>query len=131
LPDWWESRYFASSTNALASAPATNGFSNLQSYWLGLDPNNPNSTFRAQASLQSGTGYPQVSWFSVGGKRYAVEYADSLTISGANFTPALTVTETNVPAGVESTEIFVDDGTLTGGPPGTNHRFYRVKLVNP
>jgi hypothetical protein len=131
LPDWWESRYFTSSTNALASAPAANGFSNLQSYWLGLDPTNPSSTFRGQASLQSGTGHPQIAWSSVGGKSYAVEYADNLTISGANFTPALTVTETNVPAGVESTEIFVDDGTLTGGPPGTNHRFYRVRLVNP
>lgn len=131
LPDWWESRYFGSITNALPQASAANGFSNLQSYWLGLDPTNPNSTFRAQASLQSGTGRPQISWSSVGGKRYAVEYANSLTVSGASFTQALTLTETNVPAGVESTETFVDDYTLTGGPPGTNSRFYRVKQVNP
>jgi hypothetical protein len=41
------------------------------------------------------------------------------------------VTETNVPAGAESTETFVDNYTLTGGPPGTKNRFYRVKLVNP
>ena len=41
------------------------------------------------------------------------------------------MTETNVPAGVESMEEFVDDGTLTGGPPGPNPRFYRVKLVYP
>ena len=59
-----------------------------------------------------------------------MEYADSLTVSGMNFIQALTLTETNVPAGVESTETFVDDYTLTGGPPGTN-RFYRIKLVNP
>jgi hypothetical protein len=25
----------------------------------------------------------------------------------------------------------VDDYTLTGGPPGTNTRLYRIKLVNP
>jgi hypothetical protein len=131
LPDWWESRYFGSITNAVPQAPAANQFSNLQCYWLGLDPTSPSSTFRAQASLQSGTGYPQISWSSVGGKSYAVEYADSLTVSGAGFTPALTVTETNVPAGVESTETFVDDYTLTGAPPGTNSRFYRVRLVNP
>jgi len=130
LPDWWESHYFGSITNALPSAPAANQFSNLQCYWLGLDPTNPNSTFRAQAGLQAGPGYPQISWSSVGGKSYAVEYADGLT-SGASFTPALMVTETNVPAGVESTETFVDDGTLTGGPPGTSSRFYRVKQVNP
>jgi hypothetical protein len=131
LPDWWESRYFGSITNALPQSPAANQFSNLQCYWLGLDPTNPNSTFRAQASLQSGTGYPQISWSSVGGKSYAVEYEDGLTISGTSFTQALMVTETNVPAGVESSEIFVDDYTLTGGPPGTDGRFYRVKQVNP
>jgi hypothetical protein len=131
LPDWWESRYFGSSTNALPQTLAANQFSNLQCYWLGLDPTNPNSTFRAQASLQFGTGYPQINWSSVGGKSYAVEYASSLIASGANFTQVLTVTETNVPAGVKSTETFVDDYTLTGGPPGTNTRLYRIKLVNP
>jgi len=78
----------------------------------------PNS-FKARKSLK------------VGGKSYAVEYANSLLVSGASFTQALTVTETNVPAGVESTETFVDDYALTGGPPGTNTRFYRVELVNP
>jgi hypothetical protein len=131
LPDWWESRYFGSITNVLPQVQAANGFSNLQCYWLGLDPTNPSSTFRAQAILQSGTGYPQISWSSIGGKRYAVEYADSFTVSGASFTPALMMTATNVPAGVESTETFVDDGTLTGGSSGTNRRFYRVKQVNP
>ena len=131
LPDWWESRYFGNSTNALPQAPAANHFSNLQCYWLGLDPTNPNSTFRAQASLQSGTGYAQISWTSVGGKHYAVEYADRLTASATSFTQALLVTETNVPAGGEGMETFVDDYALTGGPPGTNARFYRVKLVNP
>ena len=131
LPDWWESRYFESITNAWPSTPAANGFSNLESYWLGLDPTNPTSTFQAQASLQAGTGYPLISWSSVGGKRYAVEYADSFTVSAASFTPALMVTETNVPAGVESTHTFVDDYTLTGGPAGTNSRFYRVRQVSP
>lgn len=131
LPDWWESRYFGNITNALPQAAAANGFSNRQCYWSGLDPTNPHSTFRVQASIQSGTGYPQISWLSVGGKRYAVEFANRLAASGASFNPVLMVTETNVPAGVESAETFVDDGTLTGGAPGTNGRFYRVKLVNP
>jgi hypothetical protein len=131
LPDWWESRYFGNTTNALPQAPAANHFSNLQCYWLGLDPTNPNSTFRARASLQSGTGHAQISWTSVGGKRYAVEYADRLIVPTTSFTQALLVTEANVPAGVEGRETFVDDYSLTGGRPGTNARFYRVKLVNP
>ena len=60
-----------------------------------------------------------------------MEYANGLAFSGASFTQALMVTETNVPAGVESTETFVDNYTLTGGPPGMNSRFYRIRLVNP
>ncbi len=131
LPDWWESRYFASSTNALPQTPAANQFSNEQCYWLGLNPTDPSSTFRARASIQAGAGFPQISWSSVGGKRYAVEYANSPTLSAASFTQAFAVTETNVAAGVESTETFVDDGTLTSGSPGMKNRFYRVKQVNP
>jgi len=131
LPDWWESRYFGSSTNALPQARAANEFSNLQNYWLGLDPTNPNATFRVQVSFQPGMGFPQISWSSVGGKRYAVEYAAGLPAPDSSFIPAALITETNVPAGVESTENFVDDGTLTGGSPGSNSRFYRVKLVYP
>lgn len=130
LPDWWESRYFATSTDAFPGATAANGFSNLQCYWLGLNPTDSDSTFRAQASLQSGTGYPQIRWASVGGRRYAVEYADSLAVSGASFIPVLTVTETNVAAGVESTATFVDDYTLTGNPPGAKGRFYRIRLAS-
>jgi hypothetical protein len=131
LPDWWESRYYGNITNAQPQARAANGFSNLQCYWLGLDPGNPLSTFRAQASVQAGTGYPQIIWTSVGGKTYAVEYANSLAGPGAGFVPALTVMETNVPAGVPSVETFVDNYTVTGGPPGTKTRFYRVRLVAP
>jgi hypothetical protein len=43
----------------------------------------------------------------------------------------LTLTETNAPAGVESTATFVDDYTLTRGPPGTNGRYYRVRWAGP
>ena len=39
-------------------------------------------------------------------RRYAVEYADILDLSGTSFTQALTRTETNVPAGVEGTATF-------------------------
>jgi len=130
LPDWWESRFFGNITNALPQAQAANHFSNLQCYTLGLDPTNPDSTFRAQASIQLGTGYPQISWSSIGGKSYAVEYADTVNLPGTGFTQALVVTETNALAGMQSTAIFVDNYTLTGGPPATNSRFYRVKLVN-
>ncbi len=130
LPDWWESRYYGNATNALPQAIAANGFSNLQCYWLGLDPANPLSTFKAQSLSQPGTGYPQISWNSIGGKTYAVQYANSLARPGA-FSTALTVTETNVPAGAPNVQTFVDDYTLTGGPPGPNGRYYRIQWIGP
>ena len=130
LPDWWESRYFGNPTNALPQAAAANGFNNLQCYWLGLDPTDPRSTFKTQAIRQPGTGYPQISWNSIGGKTYTVEYANHLA-GRAAFTQALTVTETNVPAGVENTQTFVDNYSLTGGPPGANGRYYRVRWDAP
>jgi hypothetical protein len=131
LPDWWESRYYGNATNALAQGRAANGFSNLQCYLLGLDPGNPLSTFRAAVSLQVGTGYAQLTWASVGGKTYAVEYANTLANSGMGFTQAVMMTETNAAPGAMSTETFVDDYSLTGGPPGTGSRFYRIRLVGP
>jgi hypothetical protein len=131
LPDWWESRYYGNTTNALPQGPAANGFNNLQCYWLGLDPTNPRSTFEVQAAHQPGTGYPLITWNSVGGKTYALEYADTLLSASTSFAQALTLTETNVPAGVESTATFVDDYTLTGSPPGANGRYYRVRWIGP
>src|SRR5258708_8004784 len=99
LPDWWESRYFGNITNALPQAAAANGFNNLECYWLGLDPTHPRATFKAQAARKPGPGYPQIAWNSVGGKTYAVEFANSLALSGTAFTDALTMIETNVPSG--------------------------------
>jgi hypothetical protein len=130
LPDWWESLYYGNATNALPQTIAANGFSNLQCYWLGLDPDNPLSTFKMQGLSQPGTGYPQISWNSIGGKTYAVEFANTLAWPAA-FTPALTVTETNVPAGATNMQTFVDDYTLTSGPPGPNGRYYRIRWIGP
>ena len=130
LPDWWETRYFGNATNASPQGIAANGFDHLQCYLLGLDPTDPHSTFKVQGACQSATGYPQISWNSIGGKTYSVQYANSL-VTSTNFITALTVTETNVPAGVGSIQTFVDNYSLTHGPPGTNGRYYRVKLGAP
>jgi hypothetical protein len=130
LPDWWESLYFGNPTNALAQARAANGFSNLQCYRLGLNPLDPGSTFKVQAGVQPLTGYPFITWNSVGGKTYAVEYAGNLIGDGSSFVQALTVTETNVAAGIQTTNSFVDDYSSTGGS-FTTGRFYRVTLVYP
>jgi hypothetical protein len=130
LPDWWESLYFGNPTNALAQAKAANGFSDLQCYRLGLNPLDPASTFQVRAGVQPLTGYPLLTWNSVGGKTYAVEYAGNLNSNGIAFAQALSLTETNVALGVQTTHSFVDDYSLTGGS-FTTARFYRVLLEFP
>jgi len=102
----------------------------LQCYWLGLNPADPASTFQVQAGVQPLTGYPSITWNSVGGKTYAVEYANKLAGNGSSFVQAFTVTETNVAAGALTTNAFVDNCSLTGGPVASG-RFYRVRLVYP
>jgi hypothetical protein len=130
LPDWWESLYFGNRTNATPQAAAANGFSNLQCYELGLNPLNSASTFCVKAGVQPITNCPRIAWNSVGGKTYTVQYANNLGGSGSSFVQAMTVTETNVAAGVQTTSSFVDNYSLTGGS-FTNSRFYRVMLVYP
>jgi hypothetical protein len=130
LPDWWESLYYGNPTNALAQATAANGLSNLQCYSLGLNPLNPAATFEVRAAMEPFTGYPLITWSSVGGKTYAVEYATNLTSNGSSFVQALTVTETNVAPGVQGTNSFVDNYLLTGSP-FSKARFYRVMLEYP
>jgi hypothetical protein len=124
VPNWWESLYFGNLTNGLPQAKAANGFSNLQCYQLGLNPLDPQSTFKVAAGVQLLTGYPLITWNSVGGKTYAIEYANSLKDSGNSFLPLQTITETNVAVGVQTTNSFVD-GSFTSS------RLYRVRLIYP
>ena len=130
LPDWWESLYYGNSTNAVANAPAANGFSNLQCFWLGLNPLDPAAVFKVQAAVQPLTGSPLITWNSVGGKSYVVQRASTLAGNDSSFVQALTLTETNVAAGIQTTSSVVDGGSSTGGS-FTNGRFYRVMLTYP
>ena len=131
LPDWWETRYFGSATGATPVTTAANGLSNVQCYWLGLNPLNPLSRFVASIDRQPGSNSPRITWPSVGGKTYSVEYADTLDPAGATFTPVFTVTEDAVVTGAGSTRTFIDDFTLTSGAPTSGTRYYRIRLVTP
>ncbi|HVU27004.1 MAG TPA: hypothetical protein VHG71_04625 [Verrucomicrobiae bacterium] len=124
LPDWWESLYFGNPTNALPQAMAANGFSNQQCYQLGLNPEDPASTFKARINLQPQTGFPVISWNSIGGKTYAVQCANSLANDQSVFAEIMSVTETNTVLGGATNHSFIDSD-LAGS------RFYRVQLVSP
>ncbi len=123
LPDWWESFYFENATNAAPGTLSANGLSILQNYQLGFNPKDPTAVFRIRIKKQSG-GYPEINWPSVGGKAYAVKYKDRLTPE-TEFVQALTITETNVPAGAAGTGGFTD--STTNGFT----RFYQVDLIVP
>lgn len=129
LPDWWESLYFGSTTTASPSALTTGGITNLQCYALGLDPMSPQSNFVATVTLQTGTGRAQITWPTVSGKTYAVQFADSLNSGGASFTTIKTVNETSGVTGSMQTRTFIDDFTLTGGAPTNGRRFFRIQLA--
>ncbi|MBU0676727.1 MAG: hypothetical protein KJ626_01300 [Verrucomicrobia bacterium] len=128
IPDAWEVRYFGGKTNAMVGADNDfDGFSNFYEFLLGTDPFSGASMLAVSVVDYSGT-YPTVTWLSVGGKKYSVQYKDNL-IDTANFIEATKRTETGVAPGIGSTETFTDDFTLTGGAPANGARNYRIQLV--
>lgn len=55
IPDWWEIKYFAGPTNALATALAANGINTLrEAYVAGLDPADATARFEVRGQRQDG-----------------------------------------------------------------------------
>lgn len=105
--------------------------SNLEEYLAGTNPTNAASSLRITGVMRQGNGHITLSWSSVGGTRYRVQYANG----GATFPPVFTdvvrslAQELDASAyGTEATQTFVDDFTLTGAPTN-GARFYRIKVT--
>lgn len=113
LPDAWETTYgFPIGTNNAAEDPDGDGLTNLQEYQLGTDPTSGTSFFKASLAPVSGSpGNYQLSWNSVAGKVYVIEWSPDLATP---FTTLRTVTAT----ATTSTESIVNAG---------NVGFYRVR----
>jgi len=127
LPDDWETRYFGGPTNAVWNMDNDgDGFNNREEYLLGTHPLSGFSTF-VVTNLNAAVEYPRITWSTVGGKNYAVEFCDDL--SGQPFQTAVEITEDDVADGVNSSETYLDDYSDTGGPPTNGLRCYRVRLV--
>jgi hypothetical protein len=124
LPDWWETRYYGGATNAAASALARNGRTNLECYQLGLNPLDPNANLSLAVHLQSGTGYPQLSWPTIGGKTYFVESA-SVPLP-ASFQTVAQLTETNVAVGMPGSASWSDS---VSAHTNASSRFYRLCVL--
>lgn len=113
LPDAWETTFgFSIGENNAAGDADGDGLTNLQEYQLGTDPKSATSFFRAALTPVSGTpGTYQLSWNSVVGKTYVIEWSPDLVTP---FAPIRTVTAN----ATTSTESITNAG---------NVGFYRVR----
>jgi len=130
----WQFQYFGC-TNCPQAAPHADplgkGMTNTNQFLAGLDPTNSASAFRATAAPASNGGFT-VTWSSVGGKTYRVQFNNGDAHGGFNgvFTDInLDIADPN-PDGTPGSLSFTDDFSLTGPPPARN-RYYRVRLKAP
>ena len=91
LPDEWERTYgFPIGENNATGDADGDGLTNLQEYQLGTHPKSATSFFKASLAPASGTpGTYQLSWNSVVGKTYVIEWSPDLVTP---FAPVRTVT---------------------------------------
>ncbi|HQB16260.1 MAG TPA: Ig-like domain-containing protein [Verrucomicrobiota bacterium] len=131
LPDAWELYYGITDPEA---DDDDDGLSNRQEYWAHTNPTNAASAFRILNAAWQPSGHFALTWASVGGVRYRVQYTDATHPAGVagTFTDLQRGIELEMdagPAGVESTQTFADDFTHTGGPPARGARYYRVRIA--
>ena len=115
LPDDWELAYFNGLQRDGTGDFDGDGQSDKAEFLAGTDPTNGGSVFRTITLSPPWSGPVQVLWSSVAGKKYRLEFKESL--SDSNWTPVTgDVTATDTTA-------FKEDPTT-----GTQ-RFYRVRLL--
>ena len=129
LPDWWETHYYGHPTNTLPSSDTDlDQSSAYDERWAGTDPTNSNSVLSINSIAASSN--VAVSWQSIGGKQYRVEYSDNLT---SGFIPIIRtrISETELDTNLdeESVELFIDDGSITNEVGSVPQRTYRVLIV--
>jgi hypothetical protein len=116
IPDWWQLAHFGHIGIDPNADPDHDGMSNYQEFWAGTDPLDGNSFFSIKSIVITVGGYAQISWQTVSGKTYTVQYSDDLKTW--NSLGGSLVGNGSI--------ISVSDTTLTQQAP---HRMYRVFLV--
>jgi sugar lactone lactonase YvrE len=116
IADWWQLAHFGYIGIDPNADPDHDGMSNYQEFWAGTDPNNPNSVFKIVSATVT-NGSPQVSWSSVLGKSYNVQFSSDLI--------TWSTIATSVP-GNGSVVSFIDPSSPLQGVT----RFYRVSIAN-
>ena len=123
IPDWWETDHFGGIGIDPAADPDGDGFTNLQEYLIGTDPNNSASQLAVSKIeiVQNGASKDcSLSFPTATGVTYRVERNDSLA-AGTWVQLGGDVSGTGNPA------TATDAGAATLHP----RRFYRVRIVAP
>jgi hypothetical protein len=119
LPDWWETRHWGSPEACARELDGdADGFSNFDEFRLGTQPTNDLSRLDFAGISETGAAH-RITWHSVGGRTYLLEYSDDLVVG---FHPLGSVVEDDVAEGAETVE-SADD---TNAPPV---RVYRIRLA--
>jgi hypothetical protein len=128
IPDGWYLQYALDPNNPNMGAADGDGdgLTNREEWLLGTDPTDPESTFKVVSIVYDAGDFPRITWLSVGGRTYSVEYSDNVA---GPFTQAVAVTEDAVADGAGTSRTFVDDYSQTGGQPAGGFRTYRIRLV--
>jgi hypothetical protein len=131
LPDAWEAAFGLSDPDDDADG---DGQSNRQEFLANTNPTNAASALRIVTAVRQADGHFTLTWDSVGGVRYRVQYSNAGTPAGVAgaFTDVVRSLANEMdsgPPGTAATQSFTDDFTQTGGPPPNGTRYYRIKVA--
>ncbi|MGZ5529373.1 MAG: Ig-like domain-containing protein, partial [Limisphaerales bacterium] len=129
LPDAWETRYGIVDPNADDDG---DGQSNIAEYFANTDPTNSSSSVKVTSAVAQANGDVALTWSSIGGTRYRIQYCTSTTDGGltGSFIDIIRPIDSEMdsaPYGMPSTQTFIDPGALLGS--NTQARYYRIKVV--
>jgi hypothetical protein len=115
LPDVWEGQYGLNPNDPSDAATDSDqdGFTNLQEFLAGTDPKNASSRLTLRVSAGS-TGPVQLTFSSIAGRSYSVQYRNNLLPS--------TTWQKLVSTNATANEIKVEDSDTAG----RSARFYRI-----
>ncbi|MBI3879372.1 MAG: M36 family metallopeptidase, partial [Verrucomicrobia bacterium] len=135
IPDAWEIAHGLNpNVNDANLDPDQDGFTNLQEYLANTDPHDAASLPAEPLVVALPGGGLRITWKSVGGVRYRVQFSDGDAGGGFNgvFTDVVRSAAGEIdPAavGASSTMQFDDNFILTGGAPAQGRRYYRIKVM--